>query len=92
MITNISPFAETFAILSLAAVGFLIFVFIVVNHFRIPTPEPTNPNPNNCQNCKFINKENDKCTIGSVYAEKGLFRHCSFGERWEPITPENNPI
>lgn len=36
-----------------------------------------------CTKCRFNDKEWDRCTVGSYYAEKGVNTFCYHGELWE---------
>jgi hypothetical protein len=44
--------------------------------------EPTT-DKGKCTTCIFADYENDYCTVGTHYAEKGLLKTCYEGELWE---------
>lgn len=44
--------------------------------------EPTNDH-GKCTKCRFADFDNNRCTVGSYYAEKGFNKICYEGELWE---------
>ena len=38
-----------------------------------------------CPECRFNDKENDECVVGTYYAGKGSWGVCKKGELWKPI-------
>jgi hypothetical protein len=38
-----------------------------------------------CTKCRFADFDNNRCTVGSYYAEKGYNKICFEGELWQTL-------
>jgi hypothetical protein len=63
---------------------------IIKKWFTSSKPEKQrDPDVGKCTTCRFADRENDQCTAGTYWAEKGFNAVCYGGELWENVKNDN---